>query len=223
MHAADDSKAYDNPNVLSSHRQTSIGLRALVNTHTPRLDQALFRTQKLEPEGITALRAGDAASKIKFHPLLRHLKFLRHTLYEDVQVAWPNLSQEDWFDEGRNRRPLHTIAAAEKENAFSVPFTSVKFDAGWYPEWHECAELDLGMSRSHRAKGHKGAPITVARLVRALATAADPIYNPRMAESEWNTYGRVRFEIWRKGHISSKGELTLRQSSWDEREPMSDE
>lgn len=202
---------------MQIYRQTSWSLRDPVATSTPRLDEELFRrNHTLTPAEIGAIRAGQGPN-IQFHPLLRNLRFARHSAYEDILVNWPNLSQEDWFDEARNRRPLCSIAAAEQENGLSIPVNYIKFDTGHYPKWHPLDAQSVGGDHPHHVEGDNGAPITVAALIKAFLQATEPDNEDEELEIELESAENMpRFRLWSVGHLSSTGRLEVRGADWDE-------
>lgn len=143
------------------------------------------------------------------HPLLRHMKFFQHNVYEQVQVAWPNLSTP-----GMEHAlvPLHSIAAVQKETAFNLPFNHIHFDAEGEDSWL-VNQAGVGNVRDRWVKGVDGGAVTVAELVRALVKCADP--DSHTFDTLY-AYDKVRFELWDKGHVSEDGRLTLRHASWSE-------
>lgn len=204
-------------------RQTSKSLRDLVATRTPRLDEKLFRrTDSLTANEIKAFRNG-RGPRLQYHPLLLSLRLVRHSAYEEVQVKWPNLSKEDWFDEGRNQRPLCSIAAAETETPFNLPFNYIEFDTDTYPKHHPLQYCKVGGDYLNCVEGHAGAPVTVAAQVKALVQRTAPDESDVEDEDEdefysfdWYAYGSPRFQLWTMCHAASDGKLEVSGASWNE-------
>lgn len=187
----------------------------MVATNTPLLDRKLFRLKKLESEQVTAARSG-TGPKIAFHPLIRHMKFFRHLRFQQVRVAWPNLSSKT----GKYRlRPLQSIPAAYQESAFNLPFSHVELDSGYY-QGPSIAQTNIDEMRIQCIKNPDGQPITVVDLGRALVKSADPDLMPQQSFgnymfSEPRYDANVRFELWDKGHLSKDGKVTLRNAWWE--------